>query len=74
MARLDSNLFILILIFIHFSRRNILSGFLIQGGEYFSNLRYSAEGVNIFKTFPFFAENDSEVTGMAVLCQKAVLV
>ena len=49
-------------------------GFLDSRGRIFSKLKYSALGVNISKTFPFFAENDSEVTGMAVLCQKAVLV
>ena len=49
-------------------------GILDSRGRIFSKLKYSALGVNISKTFPFFAENDSEVTGMAVLCQKAVLV
>ena len=45
-------------------------GFLDSRGRIFSKLRYSALGVNIFKTFPFFAENDSEVTEWLFFAKK----
>ena len=59
---------------IDFTRQNILSGFLIQGGEHSQSSNIQLWELIFFKTFPFFAENDSEVTGIAVLCQKTVLV
>ena len=45
-------------------------GFLDSRERKFSKLRYSALGVNIFKTFPFFAENDSEVTEWLFFAKK----
>ena len=45
-------------------------GFLDSRGRIFSKLRYSALGVNIFKTFPFFAENASEVTEWLFFAKK----
>lgn len=71
MATLESNLFILIY---RFYSRTCFIGFLDSRGRIFSKLKYSVVRVNIFKTFPFFAENDSEVSGIALLCQKTVLV
>ena len=49
-------------------------GFLDSRERKFSKLRYSALGVNIFKTFPFLPVYDTEATGMAVLCQKPSLL